>query len=132
MQYIIDGPDIPEEIEHALRNNELVFFCGAGISAQDGGLPTFKKLVKQVCEKFNITIEKDPLLNEAWKRKNYDSILDLVEGRESFSVSREDLRKKVINILERRESEDNNNNTNKYEAHKALLNLSALPTALKS
>ena len=127
MQHITDGPDIPEEIEHALRNDELVFFCSAGISAQDGGLPIFKTLVKQVCEKFNIDIESEPLLNEAWKRENYDSILDLVEGNEPFSVSRSDLRKEVIDILERRESEDDYNDTNKYEIHKALLNLSALP-----
>ena len=136
MQYITGGPDIPDEIEHALRNNELVLFCGAGISVQKG-LPTFKKLVKQVCKKLGIDIKTTPILNEAWKRKHYDKVLDLVEGNESFSVSREDLRKAVINILEKRKSKEvqdekgkkstRNNHKGKSDIHKALLDLSALP-----
>ncbi len=156
-QYIPDGPDIPEEIEHARRNNELVLFCGAGISAQNG-LPLFKDLVEQVCQKLSIDIEKNPILKTAWDSKQYDSVLDLVEGNEPFSVSREILRKEVIKILKRREedtetdtkistgteigaktgesTETGTNKSNKRNtrnnqvgngAHKALLDLSALP-----
>ena len=136
MQFITNGPDIPEEIEHALKNNELVLFCGAGISAQNG-LPIFEQLVEQVCQKLNINIEKEPLLKEAWKRKQYDIVLDLIEeGKyKSLSVSKKTLRKTVITILERRGKEkDKNSNKNtknnqngRSEVHKALLDLSALP-----
>ncbi len=134
MQYIPDGPDIPEEVEHARRNDKLVLFCGAGISAQSG-LPTFKNLVEEVCQKLNIDIKKEPLLNEVWERKQYDSVLDLIEGHQPFSVSRETLRKTVINILEKQgeekhkkiEKNTQNNHTGKSQVHKALLDLSALP-----
>ena len=50
IQLIKEGPQIPEEIEQALRNDNLVFFCGAGISFANG-LPLFNVLVKKVCEK---------------------------------------------------------------------------------
>ena len=118
MQYIKDGPDIPEEVEYALRQNKLVLFCGAGISVKSG-LPLFKGLVEQVCHNLNIPLKEDPLLKEAWERKAYDSVLDMVEGNEKFSVSREKLRTKVIKILSQHK--------NKPDIHKALLDLSVLP-----
>ena len=135
MQYVPDGPDIPAEIEHALRNNELVFFCGAGVSKQKG-LPLFKGLVEQVCKKLNIDINTNPILKEAWDSKKYDSVLDLIEGQESFSVPKEILRDTVIKILEKREKETADRKSTKDpqytqnsepDIHKALLDLSALP-----
>ena len=41
------APDIPLEILEAQENQELVFFCGAGIS-YPAGLPLFGKLVDDV------------------------------------------------------------------------------------
>lgn len=118
MQYT----DIPEEVKLALGNDDLVLFCGAGVSAQNG-LPLFKDLVEQICtELLHINIKADyhpkerQLLKEAWKSKNYDNVLGLVEAE----VSRRTLRKKVITIL--------NNATRKADTniHKSLLELSAL------
>ena len=120
MSLIKDGPDIPEEVLHALRNDKLVLFCGAGISKQNG-LPLFAELVEQVCEQLNIPIDEHPLLKEAKEQKKYDHILDLVEGNQDFSVERKILRKQVINIL----SKYRKNST--LVIHKALLDLSALP-----
>ena len=118
MSLIKDGPNIPEEVYHALRSDNLVFFCGAGISKQNG-LPLFEELVEQVCEKLDIFIDREPLLKEAKEEKKYDHILDLVEGK-SFSVPKADLRKKIIEIL--------NGDRNTSVIHKALLDLSALPS----
>ena len=136
MQFITGGPDIPEEIEQARKNNELVLFCGAGISAHYG-LPTFKDLVEQIGKKFNIDIKKDPLLKKPWEKEQYDSVLDLIEGDDSLLGSREELIKAVISILEKRETKETqagknkknsgNNHKGMPEIHKALLDLSALP-----
>ena len=124
---ITSGPDIPKNILQKIRNDNLVFFCGAGISFYQNKLPLFKKLVRKVSKKLNINIDKEPLLSEAWNRKNYDIILDLIEGSQSFSVPRKRLkfsvprkrlRREIINIL--------NNFKGKPNIHKALLDLSAL------
>ena len=96
----------------------LYFFCGAGISVNNG-LHLFNELVEKVCKKLNIDIDNEPLLNKARERGNYDGILDLVEGNQSFSVSRQTLRKEIITIL--------NNYTEETDTHKSLLELSALP-----
>ena len=117
IQLIPNGPQIPEDIYSAPENDSLVFFCGAGIS-KNNRLPLFHELVKKVCSKLNINISKEPLLKEAKKSGNYDSILDLIEGDQPFSVSRQTLRKKVIEILSK--------DTGKPDIHKSLLELSAL------
>ena len=118
IQFVPQGPQIPEEIVQALNNDNLVFFCGAGIS-MNNGLPSFKGLVEKVCEKLHISIDNNPLLKEAKEQKKYDIILDLIEGNQQFSVSRETLREQIIKIL--------NNFTGQPDIHKALLDLSALP-----
>ena len=114
IQLIKEGPKIPEELEQALRNDNLVFFCGAGISVSNG-LPLFKGLVKQVCKELkDVDISKEPL-KSAKKREDYAGMLNLLEEK----VSRETLRKEVIKIL-------NKKIKGKPEIHKALLELSAL------
>ena len=114
IQLIKEGPKIPEELEQALRNDNLVFFCGAGISVSNG-LPLFKGLIKQVCKELkDVDISKEPL-KSAKKREDYAGMLNLLEEK----VSRETLRKEVIKIL-------NKKIKGKPEIHKALLELSAL------
>lgn len=45
MQFITNGPDIPDELLQAHEEGRVVFFCGAGIS-YPAGLPGFKGLVE--------------------------------------------------------------------------------------
>lgn len=116
-QIIKDGPYIPTKIEQALSNDSLVFFCGAGISAQNN-LPLFKDLVRKVCRNLNININSTPILKELWKREHYDSVLDLIEEGQLFSVSRETLIKEVSKIL--------NNYTGAPDMHRSLLDLSEI------
>ena len=47
MQFINDGPDIPNALLHAHEEGSVVFFCGAGVS-YPAGLPSFKRLVKEI------------------------------------------------------------------------------------
>lgn len=44
MQFIPNGPDIPNELLHAHEEGRVLFFCGAGIS-YPAGLPGFGELV---------------------------------------------------------------------------------------
>ena len=47
MQYIPNGPQIPDELIQAHQDGHVVFFCGSGISIPTG-LPNFCGLVKQI------------------------------------------------------------------------------------
>ena len=49
MQFVKDGPDIPERLLQAHEDGRVVFFCGAGIS-YPAGLPGFKELVEKLSE----------------------------------------------------------------------------------
>lgn len=54
MKFVKNGPDIPEELIDAHQRGEVVFFCGAGIS-MNNGYPSFKKLYKDLCEYFDFS-----------------------------------------------------------------------------
>lgn len=78
MQFITDGPDIPDELLRAHEEGRVVFFCGAGIS-YPAGLPGFKGLVQDIYKHngTNFTeIEQD-----AFERSQFDATLDLLEHR---------------------------------------------------
>lgn len=78
MQFIVDGPDIPNELLQAHEDGRVVFFCGAGIS-YPAGLPDFKGLVKQIYQQLGTKftdIEK-----EAFANGQFDTTLELLEGR---------------------------------------------------
>ena len=47
MQFITNGPDIPDALLQAHEEGRVVFFCGAGIS-YPAGLPGFKGLVDEI------------------------------------------------------------------------------------
>jgi len=47
MQFITNGPDIPQRLLDAHEEGQVVFFCGAGISIP-AGLPSFVNLVDEV------------------------------------------------------------------------------------
>lgn len=61
MQFIINGPDVPEQLIQDHEDGKVVFFCGAGVSIP-AGLPCFKKLVDDIYDELYISkegIEKD-------------------------------------------------------------------------
>lgn len=49
-QLIPNGPDIPDELIELWEDDRVVFFCGAGVSVR-AGLPPFKGLVDEICER---------------------------------------------------------------------------------
>lgn len=78
MQFITNGPDIPDALLQAHEDGRVVFFCGAGIS-YPAGLPGFKGLVDEIY-RLNGTTRKD-IEHEAYKAERYDATLDLLEHR---------------------------------------------------
>jgi hypothetical protein len=78
MQFIANGPDIPDSLLEAHEEGRVVFFCGAGIS-YPAGLPGFRGLVDEIYARVGTmpsSIEQD-----AYKRNQFDATLDLLERR---------------------------------------------------
>jgi|WetSurMetagenome_2_1015567.scaffolds.fasta_scaffold12020_6 hypothetical protein len=117
MKFIIgkDAPDIPLEILKAQENDELVLFCGAGIS-YPAGLPLFKGLVEQVYDELNT--KPSPQEQQAIDQWRYDTTLELLEKR-FYSKDRADkhlVRKAITTRLKLKEDAN-------IETHKSILEL---------
>lgn len=78
MQFIQNGPDIPDALLRAHEEGQVVFFCGAGIS-YPAGLPGFQGLVDNIYDQ--IGSSQTPIEHEAYGRKEFDATLDLLERR---------------------------------------------------
>ncbi len=78
MQFINNGPDIPDELLQAHEEGRVVFFCGAGIS-YPAGLPSFKGLVDDIYRLCDT--QPEDIESEALERDQFDAALDLLERR---------------------------------------------------
>lgn len=78
MQFVNNGPDIPDALLQAHEEGRVVFFCGAGIS-YPAGLPGFNGLVEKVYQ-LNGTSFSD-IEREAFEQGQFDATLDLLERR---------------------------------------------------
>jgi SIR2-like domain len=80
MQFIANGPNIPNALVQAHEEGRVVFFCGAGIS-YPAGLPLFKGLVDEIYNKLGTSQNDSEAEAEAYTNKQYDTILNLLEVR---------------------------------------------------
>lgn len=78
MQFITDGPDIPDELLRAHEEGRVIFFCGAGIS-YPAGLPGFEGLVRDIYRHNGTNFTEIEL--GAFDRGQFDATLDLLERR---------------------------------------------------
>ena len=78
MQFVTNGPDIPEALLEAHEEGRVVFFCGAGIS-RPAGLPSFKGLVNELYGRLGTS--HTPIELDAYNRNQFDATLDLLERR---------------------------------------------------
>ena len=76
MQFITNGPDIPDELLQAHEEGKVVFFCGAGIS-YPAGLPGFGGLVENIYK--SIGVKPNDLQKVALDNYQFDTALDLLE-----------------------------------------------------
>ena len=95
MKFIAKGPDIPVEILQALEDDELVFFCGAGISYK-AGFHGFRWLVESIYKKLGQDIKLYSLEKDAFENSFYDITLGLLEDRLPIGQ----MRKALIQSLE--------------------------------
>ena len=94
MQFVKDGPEIPEHLLQAHEDGQVVFFCGAGISCP-AGLPLFGSLVNRVYRK--LRVQRDAVQHAAFRAKRFDTALGLLEG--NGERKREAVRRAVAEIL---------------------------------
>ncbi|WP_032675848.1 hypothetical protein [Pseudomonas syringae] len=78
MQFVTNGPDIPDELLQAHEEGRVIFFCGAGIS-YPAGLLDFKGLVQLIYKEASTTF--DSAEQKAFDNYQFDATLDLLERR---------------------------------------------------
>jgi hypothetical protein len=94
MQFVANGPDIPDPLLQAHEEGRVVFFCGAGIS-YPAGLPGFKGLVDDIYRLVGTT--RSAVEQDAYDRNQYDATLDLLERR--LPGQRIAVRQKLAQVL---------------------------------
>ena len=94
MQFIQNGPDIPERLLQAHEEGRVVLFCGAGIS-YPAKLPGFGKLVDRIYEELDL--EPTSTEQTALKANQFDTAIGLLEGR--LLHGREEVRTAASRIL---------------------------------
>ena len=113
MQFVKDGPDLPDSLLHEHEDGRVVFFCGAGIS-YPASLPGFGDLVDLMYAELHTT--PTALESKALEQERFDAAVDLLEHRypgERFAV-----RKALAAVLKPRLRRPRATST-----HKALLTL---------
>nr|WP_287392314.1 SIR2 family protein [Mesorhizobium sp.] len=78
MQFVKNGPDVPEQLLQAHEDGRVVFFCGAGIS-YPARLPGFRGLVSKIYDELgevHSTVERT-----AFDSGQYDTTIGLLENR---------------------------------------------------
>lgn len=78
MQFLANGPDLPNGLLQAHEDGRVAFFCGAGIS-YPAGLPGFGGLVESIYRK--ISTQRSPEEDAAYSRNQFDATLNLLEQR---------------------------------------------------
>lgn len=114
MQFIRQGPDIPERLLQAHEEGTVVFFCGAGIS-YPAKLPDFRGLVDRIYEA--LSVSPNPVQQAAIKAKQFDTAIGLLE--DDLVNGRELVRRALATILK-----PDLGDRNATATHEALLTLS--------
>ena len=86
--FVGNGPAIPVEVLHALDDERLVLFCGAGVSMPD--LPSFMRLTQEAFIDARIELDGqslpiNPAIKDAFCNQEYDKSLDILEREEQRS-----------------------------------------------
>jgi hypothetical protein len=114
MQFVRNGPDVPDSLLEAHEDGHVVFFCGAGIS-YPAGLPGFRRLVKDLYER--LAWSPSGIEETAFAKEAYDTAIGLLEN--GIVGARERVRYELARILTADLS-----NPKTTATHEALLTLS--------
>ncbi|WP_394132728.1 anti-phage defense-associated sirtuin Dsr1 [Marinobacter nauticus] len=117
MQFVKNGPDVPERLLQAHAEGRVVFFCGAGIS-YPAGLPGFRGLVNDLFEELGVI--PDDIQSAAIKAGQFDTAISLLELE--IVGGRKTVRNALLKILTPDLARKNATST-----HEALLTLAKTP-----
>lgn len=95
MQFIANGPLIPETLLQAHEEGRVVFFCGAGIS-YPAGLPGFQGLIDKIYE--CLGTDRNNIEQNVYEKSQFDATIDLLERR--IPGQRNAVRKALFNVLQ--------------------------------
>lgn len=104
MQFVPNGPNVPEKLIREHEEGNVVFFCGAGISIPSG-LPSFRHLVELLNKELHLDLDDDI------KKTPCDQILDELEH-----TCTKKFRPKLIDLLKTKKGSN-------IDTHLALLKL---------
>lgn len=94
MQFVRNGPDIPERLLQAHEDGRVVFFCGAGIS-YPARLPDFARLVQKLY--VNLGVTPNGVQLAAINARQFDTAVGLLEA--DIVGGREKVRRALVDIL---------------------------------
>ena len=115
MQFIPNGPDVPEALLQAHEEGRAVFFCGAGISYKVG-LKDFKWLVDMIYCRCGTSLS--PTEYNAYDNELFDTTLNILEERLPGQRRGLTMRKALARALQ-----PNLNLNGATDTHSALLQL---------
>jgi len=116
VQFVINGPDVPDSLLQLHADGQVVFFCGAGIS-RPAELPDFKGLTERLFEDFGVPDES--ILRRALTECQYDRAIGLLEADLPRGAGRLTVRKKIAEIL----LKANTDQAGATQTHRSLLAL---------
>ena len=116
MQFIPNGPDIPERLLQAHEDGRVVFFCGAGIS-YPADLPGFEELTREIFKRLHQ--KPNDIQKAAMKAKQFDTAIGLLEAK--IVGERRTVRETLAQILT--PDLDSLNASKATATHEALLTL---------
>lgn len=127
MQFIENGPSIPDELLMARDEGRVVFFCGAGVSKAMAKAPDFLELAQNVVENLGVS-ENDPARKVLQEIKDIQSRIevgglisvDRVFGLLERSFLSSDIEVEVAKALKPNPNSD-------LSAHQILINLAKGP-----
>ncbi|MDZ7751851.1 MAG: anti-phage defense-associated sirtuin Dsr1 [Gammaproteobacteria bacterium] len=94
MQFVRNGPEIPERLMQAHEDGRVVFFCGAGIS-YPARLPSFSGLVDKLYT--NLAVTPTAVQKAAIRAGQFDTAVGLLEA--DIVGGRETVRRALTGIL---------------------------------
>jgi len=128
MRFKQNGPSIPDELLTARDEGRVVFFCGAGVSQADAGLPGFFDLAKKVIQGLHVGKDSPALkiFEESREIETRTKVSGLISADRIFGfLEREfsvrDIESEVAKALRPPAAEE------VPQAHRTLLNLATTP-----
>ena len=109
MKFCADGPEIPDDLLWRRDDGDVVFICGAGVSTQRAGLPSFDKLASKVLDNLRVPDDHNArkILRLSEKKENRGLIsIDRVFGEIEHDYYMPEIINAVTKVLSSKMKDD--------------------------